>query len=401
VRLPGRHRSSPGLDRALRAYDRGRATQDRRSICNAPFNNLYFRADGAVAPCWLQFHNRSPHWSPGGPTIREIWDGAQLRDLRDRLVARDLRGPCTTCRHEIETGNRPLAAAYDEIDRRERWPSMFELELSNHCNLECVMCSGMLSSRIRANREHLPPLEVPYDETFVDQLEEFLPHLQELRVNGGEPLLQPLVYVLLDRVAELRPDLKVTIATNGTVLNSKVERLLERCNIHLNVSIDSLVPERYESIRVHARFDVLMRNVERYIAYTRETDRILCIMVNPMRSNWEELPGYVHWCNERDVHLWFNTIRYPEHLALHPLPSAELRRIRDALSGAELPEPRGPLAWLHAKNRGVFERFRDVQLAAWIDEAAEREGSGSTTGADGERFVTLSPRRAATGEAPS
>lgn len=369
MRLTGRLRQSNDFDSALGRYEKSRLATDRHSVCNAPFNNLYFRADGAVAPCWLQFHNRSPHWSPEGPTIREIWDGSQLGSLRRRLERRQFDGPCRTCSHEIEVGNRPLAAAYDEIPVLDGWPSMFELELSNHCNLECVMCSGMLSSRIRANREHLPPLESPYDESFIEQVVEFLPHLEELRINGGEPLLQPLVYSLLERVADLRPDLKVTIATNGTVLNSKVRWILQNCNIHLNVSIDSLIAQRYEEIRVHARFDVLMRNVEEFIEYTRDSDRILCVMVNPMRSNWDELPGYVQWCNERDVHLWFNTIRYPEEVALHPLPGEELRRIREVLLEANLPEPAGPLAWLHAKNRAVFERFRDVQLVDWADSA--------------------------------
>ncbi|MGB3409656.1 MAG: radical SAM protein [Microthrixaceae bacterium] len=369
MRLTGRSRQSTSFDQALSRYEKSRLATDRRSVCNAPFNNLYFRADGAVAPCWLQFHSRSPHWSPDGPTIREIWDGSQMDSLRRRLVGRQFQGPCTTCSHEIEVGNRPLAAAYDEIPVIEGWPSMFELELSNHCNLECVMCSGMLSSRIRANREHLPPLESPYDDSFIEQVVEFLPHLRELRINGGEPLLQPLVYSLLEKVAELRPDLKVTIATNGTVLNSKVRWVLENCNIHLNVSIDSLIAQRYEEIRVHARFDVLMRNVEQFIEYTRNSDRILCVMVNPMRSNWDELPEYVRWCNERDIHLWFNTIRYPESVALHPLPGDELRQIRETLLKAKLPEPVGPLAWLHAKNTAVFERFRDVQLVDWAESS--------------------------------
>lgn len=374
MRRRGR-RTGHESDAALRSYERARPTTHRHSACNAPLNNLYFRADGAIAPCWLQFHQDSPRWTPDGPTIRDIWDGEWLGDLRRRLVNRDFSGPCTTCRHEIEVGNRPLAAAYDEIQVQDHWPSMFELELSNQCNLECVMCSGMLSSRIRANREGLPPLEIPYDSSFIDQVVEFLPHLEELRINGGEPLMQAAAFQLLDHVGDLRPDLKVTIATNGTVLNSKVERVLQRCAIHFNVSIDSLQAERYEAIRVHARFDVLMRNVERFIEYSHRTDRLLCVMVNPMRTNWDEMPDYVRWCNERDVALYFNTIRYPESEALHPLPADELRRIRSTLQEDHPVLPSTGVGWLHRRNLAVLDRFRNVQLAAWIDEADERPAS--------------------------
>lgn len=372
-------RSTGATDDALANYERTRLAADRSSVCNAPFANLYLRADGAVAPCWLQFHIDSPHWTPEGPGLRAIWEGEQFEALRRRLVRREFEGPCTTCRHAIETGNLPLAAAYDEVPVRGAWPSMLEVELSNHCNLECVMCSGMLSSRIRANREGLPPLEVPYDERLVEQVADFLPHLEELRINGGEPLLQPLVYSLLDQVARDTPELKVTIATNGTVMNSKVERVLEQCRVHFNVSIDSLVPDRYESIRVHARFDVLMRNTQVLIDHAHAHDRLLCIMVNPMRMNWDELPAYVRWCDERDVALWFNTVRYPADVALATLPAEELRHIHKELSRARFPRRALGRQWLFERNRGVFERFRDHQLPAWIDEADARAGSEAAT----------------------
>ena len=107
----------------MRSYDRGRGVDEHVAVCHAPFNNLYFRADGAVAPCWLQFHDRSPHWRPDGPTIRELWHSEQLDALRDRLQRLELVGACSTCLADIRVGNRPLAAAYDEIGVRGSWPT--------------------------------------------------------------------------------------------------------------------------------------------------------------------------------------------------------------------------------------------------------------------------------------
>lgn len=229
------------------------------------------------------------------------------------------------------------------------------------------MCNGLLSSRIRKNREGLEPLEVPYDETFVDQVTELLPHLHELRINGGEPLLQPLVHQLGERVAEHRPDLRITIATNGTVMNAKVRRMMERCTLHFNVSIDSLIPERYEAIRVHADFAKLMANVEEIATYCRANDRTLCIMVNPMRDNWEEMPDFVRWCNERDLPVWFNTIRSPLEVALHALPSARLHEIHATLAAAELP---APTTAVEVRNAGIYANLVH-QVETWRNEAVE------------------------------
>jgi MoaA/NifB/PqqE/SkfB family radical SAM enzyme len=329
---------------------------------------MYFSVEGQVSPCWLYYPSTPPVWSTER-SIADIWKGPEFTKVRKALREGRFIGRCKECRHDIANGVRPLAAAYDSEHPIGDWPTMLELELSNVCNLECVMCSGLLSSRIRKNRDHLPPLESPYDDSFVDQVAELLPGLQEIRFNGGEPLLQPIVYAITDRIAEVRPDLKVTIATNGTVMTPKVRRLLERCNIHVNLSIDSLVPERYAEIRINADLPEVLANFEVFRQYCQDRDRSLCVMVNPMRVNWMEMADYVHFANGKDVHLHYNTIRHPEHLALHNLSVDELTRIHDTLAAESLPEPHGPHAGIHRYNLGEFQNVLN-QTAAWRDEAA-------------------------------
>lgn len=383
-----RRRSDDERRQALADYQQGRTTPHRTSICNAPSSNLYFGVDGQASPCWLYYPTPVPRWSPDR-SITDIWNGAEFTDVRRALAAQRFIGRCRECEHDILTGNRPLAAAYDFDEPIGEWPSMLELELSNQCNLACVMCNGNLSSRIRREREHLPPLSSPYDESFVEQVAALLPHLRELRFNGGEPLLQPIVHDIGERVGDLRPDLKVTIATNGTVLNTKVHRLLDRCSIHVNVSIDSLVPARYEQIRLHADFDHLMANFEVFRDYCLTHDRSLCVMVNPMRENWSEMADFVWWCNERDVHLWFNTIREPSHLALHSLAAGELETMRAELARRSLPKPvPGPYESVHRHNIDVFRRFVDHQLTTWRDEAGDTRSGVPVTLASSKRRET-------------
>ena len=97
----------------------------------------------------------------------------------------------------------------------------------------------------------LPPMANAYDDSFVEQLREFIPHLEELRFNGGEPFAQKIVYDICMLVADINPSLRINIATNGTVYNKQVREILEKCNIHLNISIDSLDKED-ETIIVNA-----------------------------------------------------------------------------------------------------------------------------------------------------
>lgn len=297
-------------------------------ICKAPVNNMYFTVHGTVAPCWLTV-GAIDRWSPKR-SIKDIWFGEHYQRIRDNIANDVFVGKCAECKRDVDNGVWPLAKAYDQFPVRE-YPSLMELELSNQCNLECVMCSGVLSSGIRKNRDKLPPLPQIYDESFREQLREFIPHLEELRFNGGEPFAQKIVLDICEDVAELNPSLKVNIATNGTVYNKRVQKILDMCNIHINISIDSLMPERYAEIRINGDLNVLFKNFEIFNKYCKDGNRDLSIMVNPMRQNWDEMVEFARWTHKHHVKLWYNTIRYPEHCAIWNLPSEKLKEIHTTL----------------------------------------------------------------------
>ncbi len=297
--------------------------------CNAPWNNMYFTVTGKVSPCWLT-PGYVDNWSQSR-SISDIWFGSEFERYRTNIRNQTYDNPkCLICKKDTDEGVWPLAKAYDNFSIK-KYPTLMELELSNQCNLECVMCSGMLSSGIRKNRDKLPPLPQIYDDSFVEQLKEFIPHLEELRFNGGEPFAQKIVLDICDVVAEIHPSLKINIATNGTVYNKRVEHILNNCNVHINISIDSLQKERYEQIRINGKFDLVMTNFKKFKHYSNNKNRLLCIMVNPMRNNWEEMVEFTQFANSNDVMIWYNTIRYPEHLAIWNLPTKDLVEIHDTL----------------------------------------------------------------------
>ena len=322
--------------------------------CNAPWNNMYFTVRGQVSPCW-KLPGYVDMWSDNR-SIMDIWQGEAFNKYREALKNNIFLNRCSECKKDIDAGVWPLAKAYEKFPVRQ-YPSLMELELSNQCNLECVMCSGELSSGIRKNRENLPPLPQIYNDSFVEQLKQFVPHLTELRFNGGEPFAQTIVLNICDMVAEINPSLKISIATNGTVYNKRVKHILDNNNIHLNISIDSLIPERYEQIRINGNFNQLMENFEIFKQYCHQNNRILSVMVNPMRNNWDEMVDFAIFARDNNVVLWFNTILYPKHLALWNLPTAELEHVYTDLKHRMDVEPNLPDAIHHLVNN---------QIANWI-----------------------------------
>ena len=353
-------------DDKLAIYEKGRLPHGGYT-CNAPFNNMYFTIEGGVGCCWLTIGEVfSEKWGPGR-TIRDIWFGSLFEKIRESIKANDLHSYCKVCEANVLNGRRPLAQAYDNTYPMTQYPAIMEMEVSNLCNLECIMCNGDLSSRIRKNRERREPLVSPYNDEFVEQIKEFIPYLSELRFNGGEPFLHKFVYKILDQVAILKPDVRVTIATNGTVFSKLVQRYFESINININLSLDSLTPDIYESIRVNSNFELVTKNLESFRELCKKNNRNMCIMVNPMRMNWHELPNFVRFANERDVHLWFNTIQRPLHVALWNLPKEKLQEIYTFLKNQTFEFDENN-RWQRGNVWDYFQ-FVDRQIHSWCEEA--------------------------------
>ena len=96
-----------------------------------------------------------------------------------------------------------------------------EIPIVKHCNLNCRYCSHM------ANLE---------DEHFVDRasflrdierMKEFFDEIPTIRLLGGEPLLHPDINSLVNCVRNFYPHADIKIATNGILLLSIDDVILE------------------------------------------------------------------------------------------------------------------------------------------------------------------------------
>ncbi len=251
------------FDTAVKSLDR---------FCYAPFSNLYFAHEGKVLACC---ENRD-HVLGVYPekSISEIWNGTAVGELRQYITEKNLGHGCKGCDFDLKSRNfgGVKAKAFDYARMMQpdpRYPSMMEFELENTCNLECVMCSGLFSSSIRKNREHLPPIPTPYDNEFVQQLEEFIPHLTHANFFGGEPFLVEIYLKIWEKMAQLNPQMNVWVTTNGTILNNRIKQLLERMRLNLTISIDSIEKETYEKIRVNSVFERMMENFKWFLQYAK------------------------------------------------------------------------------------------------------------------------------------
>ncbi len=126
------------------------------------------------------------------------------------------------------------------IEKKVKPPRLIAWELTNACNLACIHC------RASAVREPQPgELTTAEAKHFVDELREYRPILI---LTGGEPLLREDVYEIAQYATG--KDLRVVLATNGTLLTSGIARKLKDSGIQrVSISIDGATKETHDVFR--------------------------------------------------------------------------------------------------------------------------------------------------------
>ena len=115
------------------------------------------------------------------------------------------------------------------------------ISLTDRCNFRCVYCMPAEGLAWLPKREILSYEEIlRLAHIFIDL------GIRTVRLTGGEPLMRQDIDVLIEGLTRLQPDLDLSMTTNGFFLQEKARRLAEAGLKRINVSLDSLIPERFE-----------------------------------------------------------------------------------------------------------------------------------------------------------
>ncbi|NLN73330.1 MAG: radical SAM protein [Bacteroidales bacterium] len=308
-------------------YNKNRFYGPQKYFCYAPFGSLFISYDGSVSPCYACKTKDSLL----DKCLEDIWHGEIFESLRSQFRKGEIPEACIFCKTHLESENYGsiLANKYDHyLMQKSKMPVIAELELANTCNLECIMCSGTLSSAIRKNRENLPPVENKIPENFSEQFSKILTSLKSIELTGGDPLLIDEYYKILEIAEKINPKLDILITTNANTFTKKTEELLKKdLKLSFNVSIDSLDGEIYSQIRKNASLETALENIETFHKYTQQKKTSLGFLVCPLQINAFELPNFVDFANKYNASLSYHVVFKPAHLALWTLPSEEIEKI--------------------------------------------------------------------------
>lgn len=129
-------------------------------------------------------------------------------------------------------------------DRFGRDINYLRISLTDRCNLRCEYCMPEDGIRNKIPHDDMLSLEELYEITkaFVDL------GINKIRFTGGEPLVRYGAVDFIKRVNALEGVREVTLTTNGIMLNDYLDELLDAGVKRLNISLDTLDPEKYKKI---------------------------------------------------------------------------------------------------------------------------------------------------------
>ena len=129
------------------------------------------------------------------------------------------------------------------IDKNNRNINYLRISITDRCNLRCVYCMPKEGVSVIGHNDILTYEEILRVINIAVQT-----GIEKVRVTGGEPLVRKGVVDFLASLKQIDGLKDITLTTNGILLENFAEGLFNAGIRRINISLDSLNPEKYASI---------------------------------------------------------------------------------------------------------------------------------------------------------
>lgn len=183
------------------------------------------------------------------------------------------------------------------FDSWQRQINYLRVSVTDHCNLNCVYCS--LDST-----PHLPRSEIlSYEEIrYVVEIAASL-GINKVRLTGGEPLVRPNLSKLVRLLSQVAGIDDISLTTNGILLSKCAAELKEAGLKRVNVSLDTLKPDRFKRITGSDKLGEVLSGIE--AAHRAGLDPVKINMVVLQGINDDETIDFARKSLDRGWHVRF------------------------------------------------------------------------------------------------
>ncbi|XP_030615323.1 molybdenum cofactor biosynthesis protein 1 isoform X2 [Delphinapterus leucas] len=171
----------------------------------------------------------------------------------------------------------------DSFGRRH---SYLRISLTEKCNLRCQYCMPEEGVPLTPKADLLTTEELlTLARLFVKE------GVDKIRLTGGEPLIRPDVVDIVAQLHQLEGLRTIGITTNGINLARLLPQLQEAGLSTINISLDTLVPAKFEFIVRRKGFHKVMEGIHKAIELGYSPVKVNCVVMRGL--NEDELLDFV------------------------------------------------------------------------------------------------------------
>jgi cyclic pyranopterin phosphate synthase len=142
------------------------------------------------------------------------------------------------------------------IDAHNRRLNYFRISITDRCNLRCQYCSPRHHTPMLAHEDILRYEEILHLIRISVRL-----GISKVRITGGEPLTRKGVCEFIRAVNQVEGIRDVSLTTNGVLLKNRVDALIIAGLRRINISLDTLNPEKFKIITGVDAFDQVWEGI--------------------------------------------------------------------------------------------------------------------------------------------
>ncbi len=184
-------------------------------------------------------------------------------------------------------------------DSFQRPINYLRISVTDRCNLRCIYCMPAEGVPLMSHEDILTYEEICTIARVAAEL-----GINKVRLTGGEPLVRSGLGELIQMLAQIDGIDDISLTTNGTLLGRYAAELKEAGLHRVNISLDSLKPDKFELItRGSLALDDVMAGIE--VARSVGLDPVKINMVVMSSVNDDELIDFAASTMDERWHVRF------------------------------------------------------------------------------------------------
>nr|XP_006824930.1 PREDICTED: molybdenum cofactor biosynthesis protein 1-like [Saccoglossus kowalevskii] len=178
-----------------------------------------------------------------------------------------------------------------------RTHNYLRISLTEKCNLRCQYCMPTDGVELTPKQRLLSTEEiVKIAKLFVSQ------GVDKIRLTGGEPLVRRDAIEIVQELGRLNLRC-LAMTTNGIVLKRKLPALKEAGLNLINISLDTLVPAKFEFITRRKGWQRVMESIDAAIDHGYKPVKVNCVVMRGF--NEDEIVDFVDFTKNKSVDVRF------------------------------------------------------------------------------------------------